>query len=204
MPHPISWALVWPYYLTAAALAYLIGSIPFGLLLTRVAGYGDIRRIGSGSIGATNVLRTGSKRVAAATLVLDAGKGAVAVAAALEFGPDIAFVAAIAAVLGHMFSLWLGFRGGKGVATSLGALLAFTPAVGALVCLVWVVVAVLSRTSSLAALLAIAHAPVYALILAERQTAELALVLALLIWAKHARNLVRLVKGAEPRIGEAR
>ncbi|MSO71439.1 MAG: glycerol-3-phosphate 1-O-acyltransferase [Alphaproteobacteria bacterium] len=204
MPHPINWAYVWPYYLTAVALAYLIGSIPFGLLLTRLAGLGDLRRIGSGNIGATNVLRTGNKSIAAATLALDACKGAAAVALALTYGPDIGFVAAIAVVLGHMFPLWLGFRGGKGVATSLGALLVFTPPVGVLVCLAWLAVAVLSRTSSLAALLATAHIPAYALLFGERQTAELGLALALLIWAKHAKNLTRLVKGIEPRIGESR
>src|SRR5579885_3795086 len=118
----------WPYYL-GAALGYLLGSIPFGLLLTRAAGLGDIRRIGSGNIGATNVLRTGRRGLAAATLLLDAGKGALAVAVAWKFGPSFAAAAALAAVLGHVFPVWLRFKGGKGVATSAGVLLAYNPPV---------------------------------------------------------------------------
>ncbi len=193
---------MWPYYLTAVALAYLIGSIPFGLLLARFAGLGDLRTIGSGSIGATNVLRTGNRRIAAATLALDAGKGAAAVALALNYGLDIAWVAAIAVVVGHMFPIWLGFRGGKGVATGFGVLLAFAPPVAALAGLAWLLVAGMSRMSSPAALIAAAHVPIYALMLDERQTAELGVVLALLVWARHAPNLLRLVKGTEPRIGD--
>ena len=202
MPNPISWGFVWPYYLAAFVGGYLIGSIPFGLMLTRLAGLGDLRRIGSGNIGATNVLRTGKKGLAALTLLLDGGKGAAAVGLAGLFGPDIAFFAAIAVVLGHMLPLWLRFRGGKGVATSLGVLLAFAWPVGLLACLTWLLTACLSRTSSLAALYALLFAPLYALLFEQRQTMELAILLALAVWVAHARNVVRLVKGGEPRIGE--
>src|SRR5690606_29096810 len=116
MPDPISWAFSWPYFLAAALAGYLLGSIPFGLILTPLAGLGDVRRIGSGNIGATNVLRTGRKSLAAATLLLDGGKGAAAFLLAGLWGPDMALIAGMAAVLGHLFPLWLGFRGGKGVA----------------------------------------------------------------------------------------
>src|SRR5579872_584600 len=146
----------------AAIIGYLLGSIPFGLVLTRLAGYGDIRRIGSGNIGATNVLRTGSKALAALTLVLDAGKGAVAVLVANQFGADMAAVAAIFSFLGHLFPVWLGFKGGKGVATSGGILLAYAGLVGVAAALTWLVVAALTRYSSLAALTACVLAPVFA------------------------------------------
>ena len=163
MPDPISWEFAWPYLLGALAGGYLLGSIPFGLLLTRLAGMGDVRRIGSGNIGATNVLRTGRKDLAAATLLLDGGKGA---AAALIgnyfFGPDVMLAAGFGAVLGHNFPIWLGFRGGKGVATSIGTLLAVAWPVGLGVCLVWLLVAAVTRYSSLAALLASLAAPLMA------------------------------------------
>src|SRR5690625_3288728 len=135
MPDPISWAFSWPYLLTAAFLGYLLGSIPFGLLLTRFAGLGDLRAIGSGNIGATNVLRTGSKALAAATLVLDGGKGAAAFLLAGLWGPDMALAAGLGAVLGHLLSFWLGFRGGKGVATTIGTLFAATWPTGLAVCI---------------------------------------------------------------------
>ena len=147
-------ALTW-WYLLAAAAGYLLGSIPFGLVLTRAAGLGDIRRLGSGNIGATNVLRTGSKALAAATLLLDGGKGAVAALALAPWDAGLGLVAGFAAVIGHNFPVWLRFRGGKGVATTLGVLLAVAWPVGLLACLTWLVVAAVFRYSSLAALVAI-------------------------------------------------
>src|SRR4051794_2669677 len=145
-------ALPWPSLLLCAALAYLAGSIPFGLVLTRLAGHGDIRRIGSGNIGATNVLRTGDKKLALLTLLLDGAKGAAATLIAARFGPAMAIVAAGASVIGHMFPVWLGFRGGKGVATALGVLFALSWPVGLAAAAVWLVTAVVTRYSSLAAL----------------------------------------------------
>ena len=163
MPDPISWAFVWPYFLAAFAGGYLLGSLPFGLLVTKMAGLGDIRQLGSGNIGTTNVLRTGRKDLAAATLLLDGGKGAAAVLIAQFFwGPDMALLAGLGAVIGHLFPVWLKFKGGKGVATTLGTLLALDFAVGAGACLTWLAVALILRYSSLAALLAVASAPVFA------------------------------------------
>jgi glycerol-3-phosphate acyltransferase PlsY len=182
---------------------YLIGSIPFGLLLTRFAGHGDIRNIGSGNIGATNVLRTGDKKLAAATLLLDAAKGAVAVVVARGWGLDPAVAAASGAVIGHLFPMWLGFKGGKGVATALGVLLALSWKAGALACLTWVVVAAVFRYSSLAALAALAAAPLYGYYLnVDRRQVQFAAVLAILVWARHWENIARLFSGAEPRIGD--
>ena len=182
---------------------YLLGSIPFGLVLTRLAGLGDIRKIGSGNIGATNVLRTGNKALAAATLLLDGGKGAVAVLIARYlFGPDAAIVAGAGAgaFLGHLFPVWLKFRGGKGVATTLGIFLAIAWPVGVIACLVWLLVALLFRYSSLAALIAVAAAPIAAWFLADGPTAGLALFLAVVIWLRHHENIVRLLKGEESKI----
>ena len=212
MLHPISWSLVWPYYLAALVGGYLVGSIPFGLILTRVAGAGDVRKIGSGNIGATNVLRTGRKGLAAATLLLDGAKGAVAVLIARQWGPDVAVLAALGSVLGHLFPAWLNFRGGKGVATTLGVLLAIDWPVGLAACATWLLTAALFRFSSLAALIAIAAAPFYAWYLpllwappdilgGDLQIAQLAGALAVLVWAKHHENIRRLLRGAEPRIG---
>jgi glycerol-3-phosphate acyltransferase PlsY len=183
------------------ALAYLLGSIPFGLLLTRLFGAGDLRKIGSGNIGATNVLRTGRKGLAAATLILDGGKGAVAVGLADYFaGPDAAIVAAGAAVLGHLFPVWLGFKGGKGVATTLGVLLAIAWPVGVVACLTWLLIAVALKYSSLAALVAIGISPVVALFLADEPRAILALFLAVLVFIRHHENIRRLASGSESRI----
>jgi glycerol-3-phosphate acyltransferase PlsY len=194
------WEYTWPYY--AAALAgYLLGSIPFGLILTRAAGLGDIRRIGSGNIGATNVLRTGRKGLAALTLLLDGGKGAAAVLLAGLWGPDMAIMAGGGAMIGHLFPVWLGFRGGKGVATGLGIILALSWPVGLIAAAIWLAAAFLFRYSSLAALLGSAAAPVAAWFLAGRQKAEMALFLALLIWLRHHANIRRLLAGSEPRIG---
>lgn len=201
MIDPISWAHSWPYIVAALACGYAIGSIPFGLLLTRAAGLGDIRSVGSGNIGATNVLRTGNKKVAAATLLLDGGKGAVAVLLAQRFGPDIIIVAAAGALLGHLFPVWLRFQGGKGVATALGILLALSPPVGGLACLTWLVTAFLFRYSSLAALLALAAAPAFSWWFADPQRTEFCIAMAILVWIRHHENLRRLLKGEESRIG---
>jgi glycerol-3-phosphate acyltransferase PlsY len=201
MPDPISWAAVWPYFLAAFAGGYLIGSVPFGLILTRLAGYGDVRRIGSGSIGATNVLRTGSKKLAALTLLLDAGKGAAAVLVAFRFwGPDMALAAGFGAMLGHLFPVWLAFRGGKGVATGVGILLALDWRLALMAFGCWLVVAVATRFSSLAALVASAVTPVLAWFFVDRQLAEFAFILAILVWISHRANIVRLLKGKESRI----
>jgi glycerol-3-phosphate acyltransferase PlsY len=202
MPDPISWEFAWPYLLAALAGGYLLGSIPFGLLLTRMAGLGDVRKIGSGNIGATNVLRTGHKGLAAVTLLLDAGKGAAAVLLAKLWGPDMALVAAFGAVVGHLFPVWLAFKGGKGVATTLGVLLALALPLGAASCLLWLLVAGVFRYSSLAALVAVAAAPVIAwFLLADLQMVQLTGALALLVWLRHHENIRRLLSGQESRIG---
>ncbi len=192
-------AYIWPYY-AAAIAGYLLGSIPFGLLLIRAAGLGDIRKIGSGNIGATNVLRTGHKGLAAATLVLDSGKGALAVLIARHWGPDTAILAGCGALVGHLFPLWLKFKGGKGVATSLGVLLALDWRIGLIACATWLLIALLFRYSSLAALLALAAAPIAAWFMATRQLAAVALLIALLVWLRHHENVRRLLAGKESKI----
>ena len=187
--------------LAAAAVGYLLGSIPFGLLLTRAGGLGDIRRMGSGNIGATNVLRTGRKGMAALTLVLDGGKGTGAVLVFIPWEAEIGLIAGFAAVLGHNFPVWLAFKGGKGVATTLGALLAAAWPVGSLACLTWISVAALFRYSSLAALAALVAAPFYAYWLAGGPVTTLAAALAVLSVARHHANIRRLLSGTEPKIG---
>jgi len=187
----------------AALLGALLGSVPFGLLLTRAAGLGDIRKLGSGNIGATNVLRTGRRDLAAATLVLDAGKGAAAVLlAAAAWGPLAGAVAGVAAVVGHLFTPWLGFQGGKGVATGLGTLLALAFPAGLAACGLWLATAKLTRISSAAALVAFALAPLLAWGFggALAGLAMLAIT-ALVVW-RHEGNIRRLIAGTEPRIGE--
>jgi acyl phosphate:glycerol-3-phosphate acyltransferase len=188
-------------HLLAAVGGYLLGSIPFGLLLSKLAGYGDIRRVGSGNIGATNVLRTGNKVLALATLLLDGGKGATAALVAARWGEPASLIAAFAAVLGHNFPVWLRFRGGKGVATSLGVLLALAWPAGLLACAVWLATAAAFRFSSLAALAALASAPLLMLWFADAPRAIVAALLALLGLARHHANISRLLRGEEPRIG---
>jgi glycerol-3-phosphate acyltransferase PlsY len=203
MIDPISWAYSWPYILAAFTGGYLLGALPFGLILTRLAGMGDIRAIGSGNIGATNVLRTGNKKIAAATLLLDGAKGAVAVLIAQIYGPDTAIVAAAGALLGHLFPVWLKFRGGKGVATALGILLALSPPVGALACATWLLAAVLFRYSSLSALIALAASPLYMWWLADPQRTEFTIAVAVLVWLRHRENIQRLLRGQETKIGRS-
>jgi glycerol-3-phosphate acyltransferase PlsY len=187
-------------------LGYLLGSIPFGLLLTRAAGVGDIRRIGSGNIGASNVLRTGRKGLAAATLLLDAAKGAIptAIGALLSGIPGMC-AAGLAAVLGHLFPVWLRFRGGKGVATGFGVLLAAAPVAALATGAVWLVAARITRISSAAALAACAAAPLLALLLQPYPLVTiLTLCIAVLVIVSHTANIRRLRAGTEPRIGERR
>ncbi len=200
MPDPISWSQDLPYFAAGFLVAYLLGSIPFGLLLTKFLGAGDIREIGSGNIGATNVLRTGRKGLAIATLLLDAAKGCVAVLIGQSFGPDLAIIAAWGAVLGHLFPVWLKFKGGKGGATALGVGIGLVPILALYAGLTWLAVAILLRYSSLATLLAIAAAPIYAWLLGYHQIAEAFVPIALLIWLKHHANIRRLLAGEESKI----
>jgi glycerol-3-phosphate acyltransferase PlsY len=186
-------------------LAYLVGSIPFGVLITRALGLGDLRSIGSGNIGATNVLRTGNKAAAAATLLLDAGKGALPLIVARETaGETAALVDGLGAFLGHLFPVWLRFRGGKGVATFLGIMLALAWPAGLGACAVWLATALVTRYSSLAALLAAASTPLWLMLLGRAEAAWLAVALAALVFIRHHGNIGRLVRGTEPRIGQRR
>ena len=195
MPHPIDYA-------AAFVFGYLLGSIPFGLVLTRLAGTQDLRTIGSGNIGATNVLRTGRKGLAAATLILDLLKGTVAVLVVLFFGDrDLALLAALGAFLGHLFPVWLKFQGGKGVATFIGLLIALVWPGALVFCLVWLAVAVVTRYSSLAALVASLITVAFLWFGKYPHEAELFAVLTVLMWAKHHGNIRRLVAGTEGRIG---
>ena len=201
MPSPMGdLTYIWPFW-AAAAFGYLLGSIPFGLILTRLAGLGDIRSIGSGNFGATNVLRTGNKSLAALTLILDGGKGAAAVLLANMYGPDTAVLAGGGAFLGHLFPVWLKFKGGKGVATYLGVMLAINCPTGLLCCLTWLVVAAVLRYSSLAALIAVLAGPGFVYWLGNWQMMELAAFMAVLVFIRHHQNIRRLLTGAEPKIG---
>ena len=190
---PILWAIA----------GYLLGSVPFGLVITRLVGLGDLRQIGSGNIGATNVLRTGNKPAALATLLLDSGKGAIAVLLARYFGGETAaLLAGGAAFLGHCFPVWLGFKGGKGVATFLGTVGALYWPLGLAACAVWLVTALISRISSLSALVAAALTPVFAWALGFGALALVCLFMAALIFLRHKTNIARLLDGSEPRIGK--
>jgi glycerol-3-phosphate acyltransferase PlsY len=186
--------------LAAAAIGYLLGSIPFGLVLTRLAGLGDVRKIGSGSIGATNVLRTGNKAVAALTLACDIGKGVAAALIGASWGAEAMLAASGAVVVGHMFPVWLGFRGGKGVATALGVLAVIAWPVALVAALLWLAVAIFFRYSSLAALAAAAAAAAYAGFVVDAERAVLIAAIALLVIAKHHENIRRLIAGTESRI----
>lgn len=188
--------------LIAVVAGYLLGSIPFGLLATRLAGLGDIRSIGSGNIGATNVLRTGNRWVAAVTLVLDVAKGAVAVLTGATFGPVAALAGGAAAFLGHIFPVWLGFRGGKGVATYLGVLIGLDWLVAAAFAVIWLGIAAITRRSSASALAASAAAPIVAWLAAGPVAAIALLPMSALLWTRHATNIRRLLAGTETRIGE--
>jgi acyl phosphate:glycerol-3-phosphate acyltransferase len=194
--------IVDPMLILAAAGGYLLGSIPFGLVLVRLAGLGDVRQQGSGNIGATNVLRTGRKDLALATLILDSGKAGLAcLIFTFAVSTPAGLVAGGAAFLGHCFPVWLKFKGGKGVATFLGVLLAAAWPVGLLVCAVWLGMALLARISSLSALVAAAAGPVLALAFDRPDVAILAVFLAALLYWRHKSNIARLMKGEEPKIG---
>ena len=201
MPDPLGdFSFTWPLY-AAFLAAYLLGSIPFGVLLTRLAGAGDLRQVGSGNIGATNVLRTGRKGLAALTLLLDAGKGAAAVAIADHwFGPSMAVFAALGVVVGHIAPVWLRFRGGRGVATAFGVLFVFAWPVGVAAAAVWLGTAALFRYSSLAAILAIGSSPAWAWALVGVAEAEVTGLITIAVIARHAGNIRRLLKGEESRI----
>ena len=186
--------------IAAIAIGYLLGSIPFGWVLTRLAGLGDVRKIGSGSIGTTNVLRTGNKTLAALTLACDIGKGAAAALIGANWGVAAMLAAAAAAIIGHMFPVWLGFRGGKGVATALGVLAVVAWPVALVAALIWLAVAILFRYSSLAALVASAAATAYAGFVVDGERALLVTLIALLIIARHHQNIRRLIAGTESRI----
>jgi glycerol-3-phosphate acyltransferase PlsY len=200
MTPPIAWSLALPFGL---AVGYLLGSIPFGLILTRLAGTPDIRTIGSGNIGATNVLRTGNKTLAALTLIGDALKGTAAVLIVrYVFGDDASLAAALGAFVGHIFPVWLGFKGGKGVATYIGLLIALAWPAAIAFGLVWLAVAAATRYSSLAALLASAASALVTWLAEDTRTAALLGFLTLLLWVMHRPNITRLLNGTESKIGQ--
>ena len=201
MIEPIGGPAYWWPFAAGFVIAYLIGSVPFGLLLTRLAGAGDVRRIGSGNIGATNVLRTGRKGLALATLALDLLKGALPVWLAHRYlGPDMAVIVGLGAVLGHCFPVWLKFQGGKGVATAAGVVIALTPAVAAIAIAVFLLAVLASRYVSLGSILGAVTAAPTAYLMGYVQAAELYLLLALIIVLKHAGNIRRLTQGNESRL----
>jgi len=191
-------------YLSAFACGYLLGSIPFGLILAKLAGLGDLRQIGSGNIGATNVLRAGSKALAALTLILDAAKGTAAVLLAGYWGADAAILAGLGAFLGHLFPIWLGFRGGKGVATFIGVLLGLYWPAAIVFCAIWLLVAFATRYSSLAALVASGGSVCVLALTGQWRLAALFLLLTFLLYIRHASNIGRLARGEETRIGESK
>lgn len=202
LPDLIGLDLVWPSLAVAFLAGYLCGSVPSGVIVARAFGLGDLRRIGSGNIGATNVLRTGSKKAAATTLFLDLLKGWAPVALMLAFrGEFPAALTALGAVIGHVFPIWLRFRGGKGVATFLGVTLGLSPFAGLLCCLTWLGAAALFRISSLSALIMTLAAPVWLWILGDRGAIWATALLVILVWVKHGANIGRLLRGTEPKIG---
>lgn len=192
-----------PYLIGVFIAAYLLGAIPFGMIISKIMGLGNLREIGSGNIGATNVLRTGSKSAAAATLVLDIAKGIIAVVIARYlYGEDAAQVAALGAFIGHLFPVYLMFRGGKGVAVFLGVMLALNLAVGLALCVIWLGAAYGFKYSSLAALIAAVTAPHLLYILGDYPAVWLGIVFMVLIWARHWKNIQRLARNVEPKIGQ--
>ncbi|RWX78809.1 glycerol-3-phosphate 1-O-acyltransferase PlsY [Neorhizobium lilium] len=199
----LNWQITLPIAIAALVFGYLLGSIPFGLLLTKAAGLGDIRSIGSGNIGATNVLRTGNKKLAAATLLLDALKAAAAVLIAwYVLGMEAGLIAGFAAFMGHLFPVWLGFKGGKGVATYIGMLLGVAPWMVLVFATVWLLVAKLSKYSSLSALVATLVIPVVLWFINEPKIAAVMAVMTVISWLKHKTNIERLIAGTESRIGQ--
>ncbi|YBV97244.1 glycerol-3-phosphate 1-O-acyltransferase PlsY [Phyllobacteriaceae bacterium JZ32] len=190
-----------PALAAALVFGYLLGSIPFGLILTRLAGLGDVRSIGSGNIGATNVLRTGNKKLAAATLLLDALKGTAAVLLAWRWGPEFALAAGFGAFLGHLYPVWIGFKGGKGVATYLGVLIGFAWQGALVFAAVWLAVAFVTRYSSLSALIAAVAVPVALYFLGLRDVALLFAIMSVIVFIKHRANIARLLNGTEGKIG---
>jgi acyl phosphate:glycerol-3-phosphate acyltransferase len=196
----LGWERAAPWLAAALAVGYLLGSIPFGVVVSRLRGLGDLRKVGSGNIGATNVLRTGDRWGAAATLLLDAGKGAVAVLLMSAWGPLAAMLAGLGAFLGHLFPVWLKFRGGKGVATFLGLTLALHWPTGLAALATWLGVALVTRYSSLSALIAAAMVPLYLIGFDRWGEVLLALVLAAALWLAHWANIRRLLRGEESRI----
>lgn len=201
MIHPISWEFAWPYLLAALAGGYILGAIPFGLILTSLAGLGDVRHIGSGNIGATNVLRTGRKGLAVLTLLLDTAKGTAAALIGALYGPDMMIVAALGALVGHLFPVWLKFRGGKGVATAAGVMLALCWQAALISIAIWLLVACVTRYSSLAALMATLFIAPLTYWLGTPQTGEFSILVAVVVWYRHIPNIRRLLNGTESRIG---
>jgi glycerol-3-phosphate acyltransferase PlsY len=197
-----SWQLGLPSTLACLVFGYLLGSIPFGLILTRMAGLGDVRKIGSGNIGATNVLRTGNKKLAATTLLLDALKGTAAAAIASYWGVEAGIAAGFAAFIGHLFPVWLSFRGGKGIATYIGVLLGLVPVMVLLFAVIWLAMAKITRYSSLSALVATAVVPIALYAAGHGKVAVLFAVMTAIAWIKHRANIHRLLSGTESRIGE--
>ncbi|MFK0272291.1 glycerol-3-phosphate acyltransferase PlsY [Ensifer sp. KUDG1] len=198
----LSWQLGLPSTLLSLAFGYLLGSIPFGLILTRMAGLGDVRKIGSGNIGATNVLRTGNKKLAAATLLLDALKGSAAAFIASYWGIEAGIAAGFAAFIGHLYPVWLGFKGGKGVATYIGVLLGLAPLMVLAFAVIWLGMAKISRYSSLSALVATAIIPVLLYAVGNEKVALLFAAMTVITWVKHRANIQRLLAGTESKIGD--
>lgn len=202
MSEIFSWPLGSAPTVISIIFGYLLGSIPFGLILTRMAGLGDVRKIGSGNIGATNVLRTGNKKLAAATLLLDALKGTAAAAIASRWGIEAGIAAGFAAFLGHLFPVWLGFKGGKGIATYIGVLLGLAPIIVLVFSAVWLGMAKLTRYSSLSALVATLVVPVVLLASGYGKIGLLFVVMSIITWIKHRANIQRLLAGTESKIGQ--
>lgn len=196
--------IAWVVPASIILVSYLLGSIPFGLILTRLFGAGDLRQIGSGNIGATNVLRTGRKELAAATLLLDGAKGAAAVVIGRQLGADYALLGGVAAFIGHCYPVWLRFKGGKGVATMLGVTVALSWVIGLVFAVVWLGALAVTRISSVGGMAAAVSAPIAASVVGEVGTGYALLVLAMIVLWKHRENIGRLIDGTEPKVGASR